>query len=103
MSKKIGFLLGIIPGVATVALAMVFLMPVYKEYNENKSELIFLSKSSNELQQKLTAEDAEIQKLKQDLKEKNEQTNSLQSMQGDDETRFDQFRENNEKLRDENE
>lgn len=103
MSKKIGFLLGIIFGVATVAMSVVFLMPVYKEYKENKSELNFLSKSSNELQQKLTAEDAEIQKLKQDLKEKDEQINSLQSMPINDETELKQLRENNEKLRDENE
>ena len=103
MLKKIGFLLGIIPGVATVALAAVFLMPVYKEYKDNKTELNFLSKSSNKLQQKLVAKDAEIQKLTQDLKEKDDQINSLQSMPGDDETELNQLRENNEKLRDENE
>jgi len=33
-----------------------------------------LSKSLNELQQKVTAKDAEIQKLTQDLKEKDEQS-----------------------------
>jgi len=103
MSKKIGFLSGIIPGVATVAVAVVFLMPVYKEYKNNKSELDFLSKSSSELQQKLTAKDAEIQKFTQDLKEKDGQINALQNMPGDDETEFNQLRENNEKLRDENE
>ena len=103
MSKKIGSLSGIILGVATVALAAVFLMPVYEEYKDNKSELNFLSKSSNKLQQKLAAKNTEIQKLTQDLKEKDDQINSLQSMPGDDETELNQLRENNEKLRDENE
>ena len=103
MSKKIGSLSGIILGVATVALAAIFLMPVYKEYKNNKADLDFLSKSSNELQQKLAAKDSEIQKFTQDLKEKDDQINSLQSMPGDDETELNQLRESNEKLRDENE
>jgi len=103
MSKKIGSLSGIILGVATVALATVFLMPVHKEYIKNKADVNNLSKSLNELQQKVTAKNAKIQKLTQDLKEKDEQINSLQSMPADDETELNQLRESNEKLRDENE
>jgi chromosome segregation ATPase len=94
---------GIILGVATVALAAVFLMPVHKEYKNNKTKVDILSKSFNELQQKVTAKDAEIQKLTQDLKEKDDQINSLKSLTDNDEIDLDHLRENNEKLRDENE
>ena len=45
-------------------------MPIHKEYINNKAYVNNLSKSLNELQQKVTAKDAEIQKLTQDLKER---------------------------------
>lgn len=103
MSKKIGSLLGIILGVATVALAAAFLMPVHKEYKDNKIKISTLSKSLNELQQKLTAKDAETQKLTQDLKEKDDQINLLKSQADNNVIDLDHVRENNEKLQTENE
>lgn len=103
MLKKIGSLSGIILGIATVALATVFLMPVHKEYKDNKIKINTLSKSLNELQQKLTAKDAGIQKITQDLKEKDDQINSLKSQANNEVIDLDHLRENNEKLQNENE